>query len=219
MLESMRENPRPLRSEVTDIVNAVREGADMVMLSGETADGKYPIKSTETMADILREAEEENRIIIHETTKKETTKEDVIKFIVEPPSKPIITTTEAIASPACGMAKIIDSPAIIVCAATGMTAKKCANFRPKQSIIAITRVKETAINLLLYRGVYPVLIKYQPDDTEELLGVIEKILEILDIGKEGDLIVSTFGAEVGVKPLSTTGELKTNTMRILKRGK
>jgi pyruvate kinase len=217
LLESMCENQWPFRSEVVDIVNAVREGADMVMLSRETASGKYPLQATKTMASVLKMAEEERRKFTRESmNEKKITKWDIIEFFTKDSSQSIPkTTTEAIANPACRMAESIQSPAIVVCAATGTTAKKCASFRPRPPIIAITLYRETAVNLLLYRGVYPVLIGYEPENIEQLLKVIEGVLEKLHIGQKGDLVVSTFGAQAGMRPLSTHGELGTNTMRII----
>lgn len=217
LLESMCENQLPLRSEVVDIVNAVREGADMVMLSRETAGGKYPVEAAKRMASILRMAERERRRFTRELLNgQRITKWDIIEFVKKgSQQKPRITTTQAIAGPACRMAESIGSPAIVICAATGTTARKCASFRPRIPIVAITRHRRTAANLLLYRGIYPILIGYQPKNIDELLKVIEGILEILQIGNEGDLVVSTFGARPDVPPLSTHGELRTNTMRII----
>jgi pyruvate kinase len=206
LLESMCDNQTPFRSEVVDIYSAVREGADMVMLSRETASGKYPLQATKTMASILRNAEQEKRKFTREPLNPRPLTEKLV-------SKK--EGAEAIGGPACKMADTMESPAVVVCAATGTTAKKCAYLRPRYPIIAITRNGEVAINLLLYRGVYSVLIGYEPRDIDDLLRVIEAVLEKLRVGNEGDPIVSTFGTKPGVKPLDPNSELATNTMRLI----
>jgi pyruvate kinase len=221
MLESMRKNPYPTRAEVSDVTNAVREGASAVMLSGETSDGAYPVESIRTLATILRKAEEGPSIRLTDTDTEERTGIEVVfeklrNIITQPPQEIATNIQSAIALPACETAKIMKSPAIVICSGKGRTAKKAAFQRPRVPIVAITLKKETAIKLLLYRGTYPTLLESQPLNTEELLKLIERILDILKIGKDGDLVVSTFGAEAGVKPLGITGKLRTNTMRIIR---
>lgn len=214
MLESMRESSTPTRAEVVDVANAVREGADIVMLSAETATGKHPIEATETMARILKKTE---KAMVERMAKKEV--ETFLKRL--PLWRMKRSTTVAIAGPACELARLLNSPAIVVCAVTGQTARTCAGFRPSQPIIAVTRKPKTAMNLLLYRGVYPVLITNDPENADLLSKVIDEILEKLKIyklrqedGKRSNLVVSTLATERGKPPLSTQGELKTNMMYV-----
>jgi pyruvate kinase len=221
MLESMRKNPYPTRAEVADVTNAVREGASAVMLSGETSDGDYPVESVRTLASILRKAEKGPLLRLRNSWGKETASIEVLieklHDMFKRPSQELITDIQsAIALPACETAQLMGCPAIVICAGKGVTAKKAASQRPTTPIVAITLIEETAIRLLLCRGTYPVVIESEPRDTEELLKLIERVLKILAIGKAGDLVVSTFGAETGVRPLGTAGNLKTNSMRIIR---
>jgi pyruvate kinase len=222
MLESMRRNPYPTRAEVSDVTNAVREGASGVMLAGETTDGDYPVETIKMLATILRKAESSPLLRIPTNYRKETASiDDLVErlrdMVKRSPQELMANAHGAIALSACETARIIKSPALVVCSGWGTTAKEAACQRPGMPIVAITLKRVSATNLLLCRGVYPVLIESQPVDTEELLRLIESILDTLDIGKAGDLLVSTFGAETGVKPLSTNGKLGTNTLRILRR--
>ncbi len=201
MLDSMMRNPRPTRAEVTDVANAILDGTDSIMLSGETAAGKYPIESVKTMHDIA--------------TRTETSSEylEILKF------KSIdkdISTTNAISKATCTTAEDLKASAIITATSSGYTSKAISKFRPKAPIIAATTTERVMRKLSLVWGVYPVL-SLKSDDTDEVID--RSIHSAMKKGyiKEGDLIVITAGIPVGVS--GTTNLIKVHTVgKVLVKG-
>jgi len=181
MLDSMIRNPRPTRAEVTDVANAILDGTDAIMLSGETAAGKYPVQSVETM----------NRIA-HAT-------ESTIDFDANFQSKTHekqITITNAISHATCITASDLKAKAIITATARGYTARMVSSHRPKARIIASTSDERAYTQMNILWGVIPIKAP-QVNDTEELLrsAVDEAILH--GHINEGDLVVITAGVPVG----------------------
>jgi len=181
MLDSMIRNPRPTRAEVTDVANAILDGTDAIMLSGETAAGKYPVQSVETM----------NRIA-HAT-------ESTIDFDANFQSKTHekqITITNAILHATCITASDLKAKAIITATARGYTARMVSSHRPKARIIASTSDERAYTQMNILWGVIPIKAP-QVNDTEELLrsAVDEAILH--GHINEGDLVVITAGVPVG----------------------
>lgn len=141
MLESMIQNPRPTRAEISDVANAVYDGTSAVMLSGESAAGKYPVETIKTMSEIVEETEE------HINYEKRF-KNNAFK---------IKSKVDAISHATCGMAIDIDARAIVVSSMTGMTVRMVSRFRAPMDIIGMTTNKKAWYQLALSWGVTPVL--------------------------------------------------------------
>lgn len=140
MLESMIYNPRPTRAEISDVANAVYDGTSAIMLSGETAAGKYPVLTVQTMARIARQTE----MNIH-YNKRFGRAEFKIKNVVD-----------ALSHSACAMAMDVDAKCIVVCSLSGMTARMVSRFRPPMDIIGFTADEKTRRQLSLSWGIIPV---------------------------------------------------------------
>jgi len=182
MLESMMRNPRPTRAEASDVANAIFDGTDAIMLSGETAAGKYPVESVKTMARIARRTEEAAYY------------QDVLvgKRIAYKPS-----ITDAISHATCSVSIDLGASAIITSTKSGSTARMVAKYRPSAPIIATTPIERVAAKLCLVWGVYPVMVQ----DTEGTdMMIDESITASLNAGliRCGDLVVITAGVPVGV---------------------
>lgn len=159
MLESMIENPRPTRAETSDIANAVYDGATAVMLSGETAAGKYPVQCVETMSKICQEAESHLDYFTH------LVKDEFVLNKVIP---------ESIAFGACNASYTLKAPLIVVFTTSGASARNISRFRPECHVIAATFSPATYSKLTLTWGVTPVLVK-KYETADELLYSAEYI--------------------------------------------
>ena len=180
MLESMITNARPTRAEISDVANAVYDGTSAIMLSGETAAGKYPVLAVETMARIA-ESTEKN---IH-YKKRFLSAEFKIK-----------NTVDAISHATCGMAIDINAKAIAVCSLSGMTARMVSRFRPPVDIIGLTTEQKTWHKLSLSWGVIPVMCENYPS-TDVLFYSAQKLTKARLKLKDGDKIVITGGVTNG----------------------
>ena len=180
MLESMINNSRPTRAEISDIANAVYDGTSAIMLSGETAAGKYPIRAVETMAKIA-----------------ETTEESINyrKRFYESDFE-IRNMTDAISHSTCGMAIDIDAKAIVACSLSGMTARMVSRFRAPVPIIGLTTNENTWRKLALSWGVIPAMCETFTS-TDVLFYTAKKIaIKELELEKK-DRIVITGGDTTG----------------------
>jgi len=179
MLDSMMRNPRPTRAEASDVANAIFDGTDAVMLSGETASGKYPVESVQTMARIAAKAE--TAIHYHVRAKGVLT---------------LPTITDAISHASYSIADDLKAAAIITPTTSGSTAKMVSKYRPKAPIIAATPVPQVKRKLCLVWGVYSVLIPHTTG-TDEIVG--EAVAAALSghLIKCGDLVVITAGVPAG----------------------
>lgn len=189
MLESMISNPRPTRAEISDIANAVYDGTSAIMLSGETAAGKYPVESVRTMAKIA-ETTEAN---IH-YNKRFHNAEFHIKNAVD-----------AISHSTCGMAIDLDAKAIVACSLSGMTARMVSRFRPPVPIIGLTTDESTWRKLALSWGVIPAVCE-KFSSTDVLFYTAKKIAEQNLALNKGEKIVITGGNTSGVS--GTTNLIK-----------
>jgi pyruvate kinase len=179
MLDSMIENPRPTRAEVNDVANAVLDGADAVMLSGETSVGKYPIIVVQTMDSIIRRTEREGRDKLDLQDEISEDQEAIFK---------------ALGRSACILAKQIDAAAIISFSNSGETLKTIARYRPTAPIIGITNRERIQRRLNLVWGVRSVLIKsFEVGETDTTIARINKMLIEKQYLKSGDLVVITAG--------------------------
>ena len=178
MLESMIHNPRPTRAEITDVANAVYDGTNTVMLSGETSVGKYPVKAIETMVKIAERAE----AAIDYKGKPENS-----AFPVPTRETGI---TGAISRATCTTAHDLDANAILAVTLRGDTARRLSGFRPQTPIIGVTPFEKTYYQLALYWGVTPIMNKYVKD-ADELIQNAVITAEKEGCIKSGDLVVIT----------------------------
>ncbi|KAI9310688.1 pyruvate kinase [Dichotomocladium elegans] len=199
MLESMTYNPRPTRAEVSDVANAVLDGADLVMLSGETAKGAYPIKAVRTMARTCELAES---VICYPPLFNE------LRSLTPWPTD----TTETIACAAVSAAAEQNAGAILVLSKSGHTARLAAKYRPAQPIVVVTRNELTARQSHLNRGVFPFIYReanhetWQEDVEARIRWGIERAKEA-GLVQSGDSVVIVQGWKGGLG--------NTNTIRIL----
>ena len=197
MLESMISHANPTRAEITDVANAVFDGTSAVMLSGETAMGKYPALAVEVMGRIVTQAENDAfEMDAYAGISYEIDNND---------------TTNAVCDAACTTARDISAKAIIAVTKSGQTARRMSKFRPVQPIVAATPVEKTFHQLALSWGVFPVLARLQSSSDELLLHAIDCAKQI-DAVENGDIVVIAAGI-----PLDTTGS--TNLMRVAVVGK
>lgn len=181
MLESMISNPRPTRAEVTDIANAVSEGTSAIMLSGETAAGKFPVEALKTMVKISETSE--NAIDYYH------------KFHTEDYIMPDNITT-AVSHATCNMAHDLKAKAIITVTKSGHTARSISKFRTKTPIIGCTTTQKISRHLNLAWGVCPLVID-EETDTESLFNSAVNAAKKAGFIKDGDLVVITAGVPVG----------------------
>lgn len=182
MLESMIRNPRPTRAEASDVANAIFDGSDAIMLSGETAAGRFPVEAVRTMARIARRAE-------MALNYRDILKEKVVA------AQP--TITDAIGHATCTTAMDLGASAIITATSSGSTARIVSKYRPGSPIIAVTTVERVAKKLCLVWGVTPLLVK-ETQGTDQMIE--EAINSSVEAGliRTGDLVVLTAGVPIGV---------------------
>ena len=196
MLESMIEKPTPTRAEISDVANAVFDGTSAVMLSGETAVGKYPLRAVKAMAKIAEQAEfDAFASDVYDSMSYDIDYSDV---------------TNALCDAACTTANDIKAKAIITLTTTGKSARRMSKFRPIQPIVAATPEHKTFHQLSLSWGVYPVLALKQ-DTTEKLFRHAIDCAKELDLVAPGDLVVISAGV-----PVMTPGN--TNILKVEKVG-
>ena len=176
MLESMIYNPRPTRAEISDVANAVYDGTSAIMLSGETAAGKYPVLTVQTMAKIAERTEGSINY-----KKRFYTSEFKIKNAVD-----------TISRATCGMAMDLDAKAIVVCSLSGATARMVSRFRPPVDIIGLTVNEKSVRKLALSWGVIPMLCEEVPS-TDVLFYTAQKSAKKALKLEKGDRIIITGG--------------------------
>ena len=181
MLESMIYNPRPTRAEISDVANAVYDGSSVVMLSGESAAGKYPVETVRTMARIVEETESH----IDFATRFRNT-----EFKIK-------NQLDAISHAVCGMAIDLHAKAMVVCSVSGITVRMVSRFRSPVDIVGMATNKKVWYKLSLSWGVTPAMCETF-DSTDVLFYHAKlKAKEILDL-KEGDAILLTGGKTNGI---------------------
>lgn len=190
MLESMINEPRPTRAEASDVANAIVDGTDAVMLSGESAVGKYPIKAVEMMVRIARDVEKD------------------IKFINYPPSEE--DETHAISEALNTIDKILPLRCIVAFTMSGYTATLAAAERPKALVVGLTPIPKVFHRLNLVWGVQPVLMDREVESFEELIQEAEDSLLERKIAATGDQILIIGG--IPTKSARGTNFLKIHTM-------
>jgi len=193
MLESMIAHPRPTRAETSDVANAILDGTDAVMLSGETAAGLYPIEAVKVMDRIAQDVEKEPTLRAKLNVLGETT------FCQQ-------NHSDAIGQVACQVAENICAAAILAFTQTGSTAALIAKYRPSLPIIAVTPNQQVKRQLALYRGIDSLLVDIQGNTEDQILSVAAAVLECGRLN-QGDVVVLTMGS-----PLSATGT--TNLLKV-----
>jgi pyruvate kinase len=214
MLESMVEQPRPTRAEATDVANAVFDGADALMLSGETAAGKYPVLVVETMARIIQEAEDYAR---------ETNARPPIQplghvharrsFALDPDESETagaelsLDVPDMVSAAAVLAAEKIGARRIVAFSQSGFTARLVARYRPPSPIMAFTPDARVARQIQLVWGVRPFVAEFQVGSLEDIVNVVERELLAAKLVQPGERIIILMGHPVRERPL-------TNLMRV-----
>ncbi|MGZ3725555.1 MAG: pyruvate kinase [Pseudobdellovibrio sp.] len=189
MLDSMVENPRPTRAEITDVANAVLDGTDALMLSAESASGKYPFKAIRTMHEIIVEVEKNE--------------ESYYKISLD---HELLSTPASIAASSALCALKLNATAIVCLTTSGKTAQIISSFRPKAQIIAITTETEVLNRLEITWGLQSLQLNPYTG-LKDVLSQLEKLLIENGLAKTGDRIILTLG-----QPVSDNG--KTNSLHV-----
>ncbi len=191
MLDSMIRNPRPTRAEASDVANAIFDGTDAIMLSGETASGKYPVEVVKTMSRIAIKAEE---YINYEEHFSKRRKQNV-------PNVP-----NAISVATCSTAMELNASAIITSTQSGQTARQISKYRPECNVLACTPYDRVARSLALNWGVFPIVTP-KFNDTDELIEKTSEVVLAKNYVEKGDLVVIVAGI-----PMNYVGS--TNMMKV-----
>ncbi|MDP0506975.1 MAG: pyruvate kinase PykF [Fusobacterium sp. JB019] len=190
MLDSMINNPRPTRAEANDVANAILDGTDAVMLSGESAKGKYPVEAVKVMTRIAEKTD------------------PLLYSNVDYDRKGKLTITEAVAKGCVDAAEVLHAKLIVVGTGSGRAARSLRKYFPTANIMAITNNQKSFNQLLLTKGVVP----YLSEDIKTLKGFMEhaeKAALGLGLVESGDIIAATCGEEVFIQGT-------TNTLKIIK---
>ena len=186
MLESMIYNPRPTRAEASDVANAIIDGTDAVMLSGETATGKFPVISVQTMHRIVTLIEKNERSENWQLRRR------------DPGQK--YSVSSAIGLSACHAADLVEAVMIVCLTQSGMTARMISRYRPKQLLIAITHTEKILRRLNLVWGVLPHSVHEFGDNMDQAIKDILKMIRQESPVKKGDKIVITAGLPFRSRP-------------------
>jgi len=190
MLQSMITHTRPTRAEASDVANAILDGTDAVMLSGETAIGQYPVEATRTMAKICLAADA--HLVCADWLRTFSSVSESI--------------TGSISKSAVRTALEIDASAIVTATMSGVTARMVTRFRPPMPVLALTHNKKTARRLALSWGVMPILVP-RLESADETMHLATRVIAERGLAKAGDRIVLTAGI-----PFGTGG--KTNMLKV-----
>lgn len=191
MLESMIQNPRPTRAEASDVANAVLDGADAVMLSGETSVGSFPVETVETMNRIIARVEQERGLHSEGADMDRIRAGDVF---------------DAVARAACVLARQVGAKAIVPLTHSGATAQRVSKYRPETPIYAVTGREKILRRMSLFWGVQGILIPDFEQDSDTAFRKVKELLLARGLVHKGDFIVLTAGIPVMSK--GTTNALK-----------
>lgn len=201
MLDSMMRNPRPTRAEANDVANAVLDGTSAVMLSGETASGKYPLNAVKVMREIVEVTEDS--IDYQELLEKQI-------------SEISTSVTNAIGKSTCTIAQDLSAKAIITATTSGSTTRAISKFRPKSTIIAATTSERVRRQLALTWGAVSILVPALNTTDEVFKNSIDRVIEE-KLVEEGDVVVITAGVPVGLS--GSTNLIKVQTIaKVLTQG-
>jgi pyruvate kinase len=196
MLESMIENPRPTRAEASDVANAILDGTDAVMLSGESAVGQYPIEAVETMARIAVYTEEHGLAAIRTRA---------AELRGDGPGTPV---TRSLARVAASVAEELGCKLILAFTQSGLTARLVAGHRPSVPVVAVTHEDGVYRQLALWWGVYPVRSE-STENTDDLLAAGEQQLKARGLAARGDVILMLSGHSIAT---AATNMLRVHTV-------
>ena len=196
MLDSMIRNPRPTRAEVTDVANAVYDGTDAVMLSGETAQGKYPLEALQMMVHIV------------ENTEEHLDYEVILEKAAEHKRKGI---SSAIGYASVAAADNLGAKCIVTPSVSGATARVVSKFKPKADIIGVTPNESTLRRMQIYWGVRPYK-SIEFNTTEDILTGAIELISAKQVVEPGDIIVLTAG--IPSPNIKRSKEGVSNMMRI-----
>ncbi len=196
MLESMIENPRPTRAEVSDVANAVMDQVDAVMLSAESASGKYPVEAVETMRNVIVSVESALEYVHYIKVNWESLAEEEIYY-------------NAITASAASLSYRLKAKAIAVGTTTGKTARVLSAFRPNSWIIAVVHEEKTYHQMALVWGVHPMIIEPTGDFNKFVDSIFVKLHQVKDFEK-GDKIIIVTGTKPGIS--GTTNTIKIATL-------
>lgn len=195
MLESMINNPRATRAENSDVANAVLDGTDAVMLSGESAVGDYPVAAVQTMDKICRSIEQNASQFYNSLS-------------FEKPEWKKLQVAESVANSVVSLARNVDAVVIGTLTLSGSTAQRIAKFRPQVPVFAFTESQKVCNQLALVWGVTPIMIKADPD-TDTSIRLMEQELQDLGLLSEGDRAILTSGMPVAKR--GRTNMIKVST--------
>lgn len=185
MLDSMIRNPRPTRAEASDVANAILDGTDAIMLSGETAVGKYPVQAVRTMYNIALQAEQ---VLLAQAA-------------ATPPKPGRVSLSSAVSHAAVDIANLVNASAILAPTVSGATARHLSHLRPRSPIVAITPSVTIQHQLALHWGVIP-LVSRRAQTTDEMFQDALKLALEQGLIKAGDTVVIT-GGSAGAQPGTT----------------
>lgn len=180
MLDSMMENPRPTRAEITDVANAIYDGTSAIMLSGETAAGRYPVEAVQTMDAIARKTES-----------------TIARSPAKPAKRTRLSVTAATAHAACTTAEDIGADAILTVSQRGITAQMVSRFRPGATVVALLLDPQVQRQMALYWGLIPLTMP-RASSTDQLVELAIQSAQEAGLVKHGDLVVITAGVPVGI---------------------
>ena len=204
MLDSMIRNPRPTRAEASDVANAIIDGTDAIMLSGETAAGKYPVEAVNTMVRIANYTEAQRN------KESARTMQSITRKAIQP------SVGNAVSYSACQMAEDLMAAAIIAPSNSGTTARMVARFRPDCPVIAPTTDEHTYHQLGLSRGVVPLRMELC-EGTDELIHNAVEVAHKAGLVRTGDVVIVVAGIPTGVS--GTTNMIKAHIVgNVLIRG-
>lgn len=201
MLDSMERNPRPTRAEASDVANAIFDGTDAIMLSGETAAGKYPVNAVQTMNRIALAMENEAQEYGLAVKKlKEFNQTDV---------------SEAVAQSIAHTARNMGVKTIVAATESGYTARLISKYRPDADILALTFSESSAHKLLMSRGIIPFVVD-RPKDTDEMMALATHVAKENGFATDGDHILIAAGVPVGETGMTNIMRIQTVGEELLK---
>jgi pyruvate kinase len=214
MLESMIEQPRPTRAESSDVANAVFDGADALMLSGETAAGRFPLEAVKTMARIIVEAEEYKLQLFAEGYPPLAENLPAGRYpapaprLLDPEGQaPAVEIADVIAAAAVHAASKLDDSKIVAFSQGGFTARRLARYRPVVPALVFTTDAAVARRMQLLWGTHPIHLEKEVQHREDLIQAVERELLVRRLIRPGECIILLMGFPIQEKPL-------TNLLRI-----